>query len=72
MPIETLERHSYFWTGGYPRSVEGLVDEGWDFVITVCDRATGSLSEKLSRLALEHRVRAIGQAGAVEPTAQAT
>lgn len=28
--------------------------------------------EKLSKLALEHRVRAIGQAGAVEPTAGAT
>ena len=119
--IETLERHGFFWTGGYPRSVEGLLGEDWDFVITVCDRAkeacpifpgqpviahwgmpdpaavAGSEEEKrrafddtilmisrrldlflalpiekLSRLALEQRVRAIGQAGAVEPTAGAT
>jgi arsenate reductase len=119
--IETLERHGFFWTGGYPRSVEGLVDEDWDFVITVCDRAKEACPifpgqpviahwgmpdpaavegtaeekrrafddtilmiscridlflalpiEKLSRLALEHRVRAIGQAGAAEPAAGAT
>jgi protein-tyrosine-phosphatase len=119
--IETLERHGFFWTGGYPRSVEGLVDEDWDFVITVCDRAKEACPifpgqpviahwgmpdpaavemsenekrrafddtilmisrrldlflalpiEKLSRLALEHRVRAIGQADAVEPAVGAT
>jgi arsenate reductase len=119
--IETLERHGYFWTGGHPRSVEGLLEENWDFVITVCDRAKEACPifpgqpviahwgmpdpasvegsemekrrafddtilviscridlflalpmEKLSRLALENRVRAIGQAGAVEPTAGAT
>ena len=119
--IATLERHGYFWTGGYPRSVEELVDQDWDFVITVCDRAKEACPifpgqpviahwgmpdpaavegseeekrrafddtilmiscridlflalpiEKLSRLALEHRVRAIGQAGAVAPTARTT
>ena len=119
--IATLERHGYFWTGGYPRSVEDLVGQDWDFVITVCDRAKEACPifpgqpviahwgmpdpaaversedekrrafddtilmiscridlflalpiEKLSRLALEHRVRAIGQAGAVAPTARTT
>jgi arsenate reductase len=119
--IETLERHGFFWTGGYPKSVDGLLEKDWDFVITVCDRAREACPvfpgqpviahwgmpdpaavegteqekrrafddailmisrrldlflplpiEKLSRLALEHRVRAIGQTGAVEPAAGAT
>jgi arsenate reductase (thioredoxin) len=119
--IETLERHGFFWTGGYSKSVDGLLEKDWDFVITVCDRAReacpvfpgqpviahwgmpdpaaveGTEQEKrrafddailmisrrldlflalpienLSRLALEHRVRAIGQTGAVEPAAGAT
>jgi arsenate reductase len=116
--IEALERHGYFWTGGYPRGVDGLTGQDWDFVITVCDRAREACPffpgqpviahwgmadpaavegteaekrrvfddtvllisrrldlflalpiEKLSRLALENRVKDIGQAGAVEPTA---
>jgi arsenate reductase len=119
--IETLERHGFFWTGGYPKSVDGLLEKDWDFVITVCDRAKEACPifpgqpviahwgmpdpaavegteqekrrafddtilmisrrldlflalpiEKLSQLALEHRVRAIGQTGAVEPAAGAT
>jgi len=114
--IETLERHGYFWTGGPPRSLDGLPEQDWDFVITVCDRAkeacpffpgqpviahwgmpdpaavVGSEEEKrrafddtiltisrridlflalpiekLSRLALENRVKDIGRTGAVEP-----
>ena len=58
--IATLERHGHFWTGGRPRGLDGLTDQDWDFVITVCDRA------------LEKRVKDIGQATAVEPTAGAT
>jgi arsenate reductase len=118
--IETLERHGYFWTGGRPRGLDGLTEQDWDFVITVCDRAkeacplfpgqpviahwgmpdpaavVGTEEEKrrafddtiltisrrldlflalpidkLSRLALEKRVKDIGQPGAVEPTAGA-
>jgi arsenate reductase len=37
--IDALERHGYFWTGGHPKSVDGMLDREWDFVITVCDRA---------------------------------
>jgi arsenate reductase len=119
--IETLERHGYFWTGGRPRGLDGLTEQEWDFVITVCDRAkeacpffpgqpviahwgmpdpaavvgteeekrrafddtTLTISrrldlflalpiDKLSRLALEKRVKDIGQATAVEPIAGAT
>jgi protein-tyrosine-phosphatase len=119
--IEALERHGYFWTGGHPRGLDGLVERNWDFVVTVCDRAKEACPffpgqpvmahwgmpdpaavegtederrrafndtlltvsrridlflalpiEKLSRLALEHRVREIGQSGAAEPTAGAT
>ena len=119
--IEALERHGYFWTGGHPRSVDGVLNENWDFVITVCDRAReacpifpgqpviahwgmpdpaaveGTEDEKrrafddtllllsrridlllalpinkLSRLALEHRVRAIGLTPAAEPATEAT
>ena len=39
MAVEALERHGYFWTGGRPRGLEGLTEQHWDFVITVCDRA---------------------------------
>jgi protein-tyrosine-phosphatase len=119
--VEALERHGYFWTGGRPRGLEGLADQDWDFVITVCDRAKEACPffpgqpviahwgmpdpaaiegtedekrrafddtlltisrrldlflalpiDKLSRLALENRVKDIGQSGAVEPTAGAT
>jgi arsenate reductase (thioredoxin) len=37
--IEALERHGYVWTGGHPRGTDGLPEEHWDLVITVCDRA---------------------------------
>jgi protein-tyrosine-phosphatase len=116
--IEALERHGYFWTGGHPKSVDGMLDREWDFVITVCDRAKEACPifpgqpviahwgmpdpaavqgtdgekqrafddalltisrrldlflalpiEKLSKLALEHRVQSIGQVAATEPTA---
>ena len=115
--IEALERHGYFWTGNRkPRGLDRLVEQDWDFVITVCDRAkeacpffpgqpvvahwgmpdpaavTGTELEKrrafddtvitlacridlllalpiekLSRLALEGRVKDIGQQGVAEP-----
>ena|SRR5690348_691982 len=108
--IETLREHGIAWKGHPPQSVEGLENEKWDFVITVCDRAKESCPifpgqpvlahwgmedpadavgeeaakkafreaylllarridlllalpvEKLERLALQTRLRAIGQA----------
>lgn len=121
LAVETLERHGYFWTGGRPRGLEGLADQEWDFVITVCDRAKEACPffpgqpviahwgmpdpaavegtederrrafddtlltisrrldlflalpiEKLSRLALENRVKDIGRSGTVEPVAEPT
>jgi arsenate reductase (thioredoxin) len=121
LAIDALERHGYHWTGGRPRSVDGLLDGDWDFVLTVCDRAKEACPvfpgqpviahwgmpdpaavegtedekrrafddgllmlsrridpllalpiDKLSRLALEHRVRAIGLPGTTEPAAKAT
>src|SRR5262245_13602918 len=119
LAVDALERHGYFWTGGRPRGLEGLTEQEWDFVITVCDRAKEACPlfpgqpviahwgmtdpaavvgsdeekrrafdsalltisrrldlflalpiEKLSRLALEHRVKEIGKAGADEPATE--
>jgi protein-tyrosine-phosphatase len=119
--VEALERNGYFWTGGHPKHVDGLVHRDWDFVITVCDRAKESCPifpgqpviahwgmpdpaavqgpdsekrrafddtlliisrridlflalpmEKLSKLALQHRVQAIGNTGSVEAAEERT
>jgi arsenate reductase len=40
--IEALRQAGIEWSGRAPRSVDGLVDQQWDFVITVCDRAKES------------------------------
>jgi arsenate reductase (thioredoxin) len=113
--VETLRIHGYEWQGHPPRGLDGVLDQQWDFVITVCDRARESCPffhgqpmiahwgmpdpaevegtdqekrrafneafllinrridlllalpmPKLERLALEHRVRAIGDVGALE------
>ena len=37
--IAALERYGYRWPGGHPRGLDEVMDEDWDFVITVCDRA---------------------------------
>ena len=42
LAIETLREHGIAWRGHPPRTVDGLEDEPWDFVITVCDRAKES------------------------------
>lgn len=119
LAVEALERHGYFWTGGRPRGLDGLTDQDWDFVITVCDRAREACPffpgqpviahwgmpdpaavegtedakrrafddtlltinrrldlflalpvDKLSRLALEHRVKDIGRTGPAEPVTE--
>ena len=121
LAVEALERHGYFWTGGRPRGLDGLADQDWDFVITVCDRAKEACPffpgqpviahwgmpdpaavegtederrrafddtlltisrrldlflalpvEKLSRLALESRVRDIGRTGTIEPVSESS
>ena len=42
LAIQTLRDHGIEWHGHQPRSVDGLENEPWDFVITVCDRAKES------------------------------
>lgn len=42
LAVETLRDYGIDWQGHPPRSVDGLEREGWDFVITVCDRAKES------------------------------
>ena len=112
LAIRALQEAGIEWRGHPPRSVEGLTQEPWDFVITVCDKARESCPlfpgqpvlahwgmedpaavvgpeesqrrafiealrlisrridlmlalpvEKLERLALETRIRAIGAVG---------
>lgn len=40
--LQTLRDMHVPWAGHEPRTVDGLQDEHWDFVITVCDRAKES------------------------------
>lgn len=42
LAIQTLHDHGIEWHGHPPRSVDGLENEPWDFVITVCDKAKES------------------------------
>jgi len=42
LAIETLREYNIDWRGHPPRTVDGLENEPWDFVITVCDRAKES------------------------------
>ena len=42
LAIEALERHGFFWSGRPPRGLDGVEQQDWDFVITVCDRAKES------------------------------
>jgi arsenate reductase len=37
--VRALSEIGIAWSGRTPRSVDGLVDQHWDFVITVCDKA---------------------------------
>lgn len=40
--VAVLAEAGIDWTGKTPRGMDGLVEEPWDFVITVCDRAKES------------------------------
>jgi arsenate reductase (thioredoxin) len=37
--IAAIESHGLKWAGHPPRGLDGLENDPWDFVITVCDRA---------------------------------
>ena len=39
LTIEVLRNHGIEWQGKKPKSVEAMLRQHWDFVITVCDRA---------------------------------
>jgi protein-tyrosine-phosphatase len=119
LAIEALRESGIAWAGHPPRSLDGLMEENWDFVITVCDKAKEACpifpgqpvvahwgmpdpaeiegdeqrkraaffdtvtlasrrislflalpTEKLAKLALETRVRAIGEVTMDEPAAR--
>ncbi len=40
--LATLREFGIPWSGQPPRGLDGLQDEHWDYVITVCDRAKES------------------------------
>lgn len=40
--VLTLRDHGYDWLGHAPRGIDDIIDQRWDFVITVCDRAKES------------------------------
>lgn len=42
LAIEALKTHNLQWSGHQPRGLDGLEQEPWDFVITVCDKAKES------------------------------
>ena len=42
LAVEVLAEAGIDWTGRTPRGMDGLDQEQWDFVITVCDRAKES------------------------------
>ena len=42
LAIEVLAESGFRWAGHPPRGLEGLDQEAWDFVITVCDHAKES------------------------------
>lgn len=39
LAVRVLSESGIPWEGKVPKGLDGLVDERWDFVITVCDRA---------------------------------
>jgi len=52
--LETLREFGIPWSGRPPRGLDGLQDEHWDYVITVCDRAKESCPIFPGRPALAH------------------
>ena len=52
--VEVLREVGIDWSGRTPRTVEGLENEAWDLVITVCDRAKQSCPLFLGSAAVAH------------------
>ena len=52
--LATLREFGIPWSGQLPRGLDGLQDEHWDYVITVCDRAKESCPIFPGRPALAH------------------
>ena len=52
--LATLREFGIPWAGQPPRGLDGLQDEHWDYVITVCDRAKESCPIFPGRPALAH------------------
>jgi len=52
--LATLREFNVPWSGQSPRSLDGLRDEHWDYVITVCDRAKESCPIFPGQPALAH------------------
>jgi len=53
--IDALQRHGYGWIGNRaPRGLDGLVEQRWDLVITVCDRAKEACPLFPGRPAMAH------------------
>lgn len=52
--LETLREFGIPWSGQSPRGLDGVQDEHWDYVITVCDRAKESCPIFPGRPALAH------------------
>lgn len=40
MALEVLREHGIDWTGRTPKGLDAVLGEHWDFVITVCEKAT--------------------------------
>lgn len=54
LAVRVLAEHGIEWGGQRPRGMDGLEREGWDIVITVCDRAKESCPIFPGRPALAH------------------
>jgi arsenate reductase len=42
LAVEILREYRIDWTGRRPKGIDHVIEERWDFVITVCDRARAS------------------------------
>jgi arsenate reductase len=52
--VEILREYGIDWTGRLPKTIDEVIDQPWDFVITVCDRAKESCPIFPGQPALAH------------------